>query len=93
LLGAPRALRLRSRKRALLSPRGAQIGQEDRTMSNCCIKESKEERRMRGPRGAWKGPYLDPKGPLGDPQRVPQGAPSGHLQASIRALRGPNCKP
>jgi hypothetical protein len=44
---------------------------------------------MRGPRGAWKGPYLDPKGALGDPQRVSQVAPSGHLGATIRALSRP----
>jgi hypothetical protein len=42
--------------------------------------------------GAWKGPYLDPKGALGAPQQVPQGAPSGYLGASIRALSGPNCR-
>ena len=68
-MGAPGALG--AEKRALLSPRGAQVGQEDRTMSNCCIKEKKEERKTRGLRGAWKGPYLDPKGALGGPQRVP----------------------
>jgi hypothetical protein len=44
-------------------------------MSNCCIKERKEERKMRGPRGAWKRPYLDHKGALG---------------ATIGSLRGPN---
>ena len=32
---------------------------------------------MRGPRGVWKGPYLDPKGALGGPQQVPQVASSG----------------
>jgi hypothetical protein len=36
-------------KGALLSPRGAQVGQEDRTISNCCIEERKEKRKMRGP--------------------------------------------
>jgi hypothetical protein len=55
-------------------------------MSNCYIKERKEEMKMRGPRGVWKGSYFDPKGTLGGPQRVPQGAPLGHLGASIRAL-------
>jgi hypothetical protein len=30
-------------------------------MSNWCIKERKEERKMRGPRGTWKRPYLNPK--------------------------------
>jgi hypothetical protein len=51
---------LRAEKGALLSPKGAQVGQDDRTMSNFCIKERKEERKTRGPRGTWKGPYLDP---------------------------------
>jgi hypothetical protein len=69
---------------------GAQVGQEDRTMSNCCIKERKEERKTRGPRGAWKEPYLDPKGALGGPQRVPQGDPSSSLGGPIRAPRGLN---
>jgi hypothetical protein len=80
-------------KGALLSPKGAQVGQEDRIMFNCCIKERKEERKMRGLRGTWKGPYLDPKGALGGRQRVPHGAPLGHLKSSIRALSRPNCKP
>jgi hypothetical protein len=62
-------------------------------MSNCCIKEKKEEKKMSGPRGAWKGPYLDPKGALGGPQQVPQVAPSGPLGASILGLSRPNCKP
>jgi hypothetical protein len=62
-------------------------------MSNCCIKERKEERKMQGPRGAWKVPYLDPKGALGGPQRVPQDAPLWYLGASIRAPSGTNCKP
>ena len=48
-------------------------------MSKGCIKEKNEERKMRGPRGVWKGPYLDPKGALGGPQQVPQVAPSGPL--------------
>jgi hypothetical protein len=56
------------------------------------IKERKEERKMRGPRGAWKVPYLDPKGALGGPQQVPQVAPSGPLRASIEGLSRPNCK-
>jgi hypothetical protein len=47
---------LGAEKGALLNPRGAQVGQEDRTMSNCFIKERKEERKTRGPKGAWKGP-------------------------------------
>jgi hypothetical protein len=68
-LGAPWALG--AEKGALLSPRGAQVGQKDKTMSNCCIKERKEERKTRDPRGVWTGPYLDPKGALGGPQRVP----------------------
>jgi hypothetical protein len=74
---------------ALLSPRGAQVGQEGRTMSNCCIKEMKEVRRMRGPMGAWKGPYLDPKGAFCGPQRFPQGAPSGYLGPQLGLLAGP----
>jgi hypothetical protein len=62
-------------------------------MSNCFIKERKEEIKMRGPRGAWKGPYLDPKGALGGPQQVPQLALSGPLGASIEGLSRPNYKP
>jgi hypothetical protein len=58
-------------------------------MSNYCIKERKEERKMRGPRGAWKGPYLDPKGALGGHQRVPQEAPSGPLGPQLGLLAGP----
>jgi hypothetical protein len=69
---------------------GAQVGQEDRTMSNCCIKERKEKIKTRGPRGAWKGPYLDPQGALGDPQWVLQEDPSRSLGGPIRALRGLN---
>jgi hypothetical protein len=38
------------------------------------------------------GALLDPKGALGGPQRVLQGAPSGYLGASIRAICGPNRK-
>jgi hypothetical protein len=62
-------------------------------MSNYCIKERKEERKMRGPGGAWKGPYLDLRGALGGSQRVSQGTLSWHLGASIGALNGPNRKP
>jgi hypothetical protein len=80
---------LGARKGALLGPRGTLETLEDRTMSNCCIKEKKEERKMRGAR---EGPYLDPKGALRGPQQVPQGTPSGYLGASIRALSGPNSK-
>jgi hypothetical protein len=87
-LGTPDALR--SQKRGLTQSQGAQVGQEDKPMSNCCIKERKEERKTRGPRGAWKGPYLDPKGALGGPQQVPLGAPSRSLGGPIRALRGIN---
>jgi hypothetical protein len=50
-------------------------------MSNCCIKERKEERKMKGPRGAWGG------------IRGPSAGPSGHLGASIATLSWPNCKP
>jgi hypothetical protein len=50
---------LGAKKGALLSPRGAQVGQEDRTMSNCCIKEKKEERKTRGLEGA---PNWTPRG-------------------------------
>jgi hypothetical protein len=82
-----------AKKGALLSPRGAQVGQENITISNCCTKERKEERKMRGPKGTWKGPYLGPKGALGAPPRVTQGALSVYLGASIRALSRPNCKP
>jgi hypothetical protein len=49
-LGAPGALR--SQKRPPLNPRVAKVSQEDTKMYNCCIKERKEERKMRGPRGA-----------------------------------------
>jgi hypothetical protein len=92
VVGGPREA-LEAKKGTLLSPRGAQVGQEDRTMSNYCIKERKEERKMRGPRGAWKGPYLDPKGALGGLHWFPQGDSSGPLGALIGALSRPNCKP
>jgi hypothetical protein len=53
-IGVLRALRgprgpLGAKKEALLSPIGAQVAQEDRTMSNCCIKERKEEEKNEGP--------------------------------------------
>jgi hypothetical protein len=62
-------------------------------MSNCCIKERKEERKIRGFRGAWKGPYLDPKGALGGPNRSlrwpqgPKGPQLGVLAGPIANLR------
>jgi hypothetical protein len=71
---------LRSQKRG---PTQSQEGPGRTTMSNCSIKERKEERKMRGPWGAWKGPYLEPKGALGGPQQVPQ-------MASIGGVRRPN---
>jgi hypothetical protein len=46
------------------------------------------KKKMRGPRRVWKGLYLDPKGALGGPQKVPQVAPSGPLGASIGVLAG-----
>jgi hypothetical protein len=55
-------------------------------MSNYCIKERKEERKTRGPRGAWKGPYLDPKGSL-------RGPPAGPLGGHIEILREPHQGP
>jgi hypothetical protein len=58
--------------------------------SNCCIKERKGKIKIRDPRGAWKWPYLDSKGALGDPQLVPQEAPSGPLGATIGGLSGSN---
>jgi hypothetical protein len=63
-------------------------------MFNCCIKERKEERKMRGPRGNRKEPYLDPKVALRGPQRVSQGTSSGYLGALIINLAGPiaNCR-
>jgi hypothetical protein len=76
-LGAPGALR--SPNRGPTQSQGDPGSQEDRTMSNYCIKERKEyKKKIRGPRRAWKGPYVDPKGALG--------APSGSLR---RPHQGP----
>jgi hypothetical protein len=68
--------------------RGPTQSQEGPGRTEQCLiavlkKRRKKEIKMRGPRGAWKGPYLDPKGALRGPQQVPQVAPSGPLRGYI----------
>jgi hypothetical protein len=69
--------------------REAHGGQKDRTRSNWCFKERKEERKTRGSKGTWKGPYIDPKkaskkNPMG-PHWGPKGAIM-NLKGTIGAL-------